>query len=172
MPTPSPKPFLPKGKILTLAQAHRWANSAHRRGQRIVATNGCFDLLHFGHVAYLQRARRLGDRLVIGLNSDASVRQLKGPTRPLVPARQRAAVLAALECVDAVVIFSEKRATRFLQAVQPDSYAKGGDYRPETLDPAERAVLSAAQTKIRIVPFVPGFSTTRLLEKIRKSGSL
>ena len=172
MPKAQPKPCLPTGKILNLAQARRWANAARRNGQRIVATNGCFDLLHFGHVTYLQRARGLGDRLVIGLNSDASVRQLKGPTRPLVPARQRAAVLAALACVDAVVIFGEKRATRFLQAVQPDIYAKGGDYRPATLDPGERSVLDAAGTKICIVPFVPEFSTTQLLEKIRKSGSL
>ena len=172
MPTHRPKPCLPTGKILNLAQARRWANAARRRGERIVATNGCFDLLHFGHVAYLQRARRLGDLLVIGLNADDSVRQLKGPLRPLVPARQRAAILAALECVDAVVIFREKRATRFLQAVQPTIYAKGGDYRPATLDPAERAVLAAAGTKIRIVPFVPGFSTTGLLEKIRKTGLL
>ena len=164
MPTPP--------KLLSLAQARRWAAAARRRGERVVATNGCFDLLHFGHVAYLQRARRLGDRLVIGLNSDASVRQLKGPTRPLVPARQRAAVLAALACVDAVVVFREKRATRFLQAIRPAIYAKGGDYRPATLDPTERAVLAAAGTKIRIVPFVPGFSTTGLLAKIRQAGSL
>ena len=159
-------------KLLNLAQARRWSAAARRRGQRVVATNGCFDLLHFGHVAYLQRARRLGDLLVIGLNGDASVRQLKGPARPLVPARQRAAVLAALACVDAVVIFREKRAARFLEAIQPDLYAKGGDYRPETLDPAERAVLTKAGTKICIVPFVRGFSTTGLLKKIRRTGSL
>ena len=157
-------------KVLTLAQAERWANNARRRGLRIVATNGCFDLLHFGHVTYLQRARRLGDLLVIGLNSDSSCRRLKGPQRPLVPEKQRAAVLAALACVDAVVIFREKRAHRFLAVVQPDVYVKGGDYRPETFDPRERAVLQAAGTRIRIVPFVRGFSTTGLIEKIRKTG--
>ena len=162
----------PVSKLLTLTQARRWAATARRQGQRIVATNGCFDLLHFGHVTYLQRAKRLGDLLIIGLNSDASLRQLKGPTRPLVPERQRAAVLAALECVDAVVIFREKHAVRFLQAVQPTIYAKGGDYRPETLNADERAVLDAAGAKIQIVPFVPGFSTTSLLEKIRRSGAL
>jgi len=162
----------PRTKLLNLAQVQRWAKAAHQRGQRIVATNGCFDLLHFGHVTYLQRAKRLGGLLIIGLNSDASVRQLKGPTRPLVPEKQRAAVLAALECVDAVVIFRDKRAAKFLQAVQPDIYAKGGDYRPETLDPTERAVLDAAGTKIRLVPFVPGFSTTGLLKKIRNTGAL
>ena len=127
-------------KILTAAQARRWVSAARRRGRRIVATNGCFDLLHFGHVSYLQRARKLGDLLVVGLNSDSSCRQLKGPERPLVPEKQRAAVLAALECVDAVVIFPERRAYRFLATIQPDVYVKGGDYRPETLDPRERAV--------------------------------
>ena len=165
MPAPHPK-------LLTLTQARRWAATARRQGQRVVATNGCFDLLHFGHVTYLQRAKRLGDLLIIGLNSDASLRQLKGPTRPLVPERQRAAVLAALECVDAVVIFREKCAVRFLQAVQPAIYAKGGDYRPETLNADERVVLDASGTKIRIVPFVPGFSTTSLVEKIRRAGVL
>ena len=121
-------------KVLTLRQAARWAADARRRGQRVVATNGCFDLLHFGHVSYLQRARKLGDLLVVGLNGDHSVRELKGPGRPLVPQQQRAAVLAALACVDAVVVFPEKRAHRFLATVRPDIYVKGGDYRPETLD--------------------------------------
>ena len=157
-------------KCLTLAQLPAWVAAAHRRGQRVVATNGCFDLLHFGHVRYLQQARRLGDLLVVGLNSDGSVRQLKGPHRPLVPARQRAAVLAALRCVDAVVIFPQKRANRFLAAAQPDIYVKGGDYRPETLDATERTVLTAAGSQIRILPFVPGFSTTGLIQKIRQTG--
>jgi rfaE bifunctional protein nucleotidyltransferase chain/domain len=153
---------------MTLARARRWAAAARRRGRRIVATNGCFDLLHYGHVSYLQRAKQLGDLLIVGLNSDRSCRQLKGPGRPLVPERQRAAVLAALACVDAVVIFREKRAHRFLAAIKPDVYVKGGDYRPETLDPTERAALAGA--KIRILPFVPGFSTTGLIQKIRRAG--
>ena len=170
--TRSTSPRSEQGKLLTLAQAGRWIANVRRRGLRVVATNGCFDLLHFGHVSYLQRAARLGDLLVIGLNSDSSCRQLKGPQRPLVPERQRAAVLAALACVDAVVIFPEKRAHRFLAAVQPDVYVKGGDYRPETLDPRERAVLTAIGTKIRLVPFVPGFSTTRLIQKVRKASAL
>ena len=167
-PLPSPRP----PKLLTLAQAHRWAAAARRRGQCVVATNGCFDLLHFGHITYLQRAKRLGDLLIIGLNSDASIRQLKGPARPLVPERQRAAVLAALECVDAVVIFRDRRASRFIKTVRPQLYVKGGDYRPETLDAEERAQLDDIGTKIRIIPFMPGFSTTGLLEKIRKTGAL
>jgi D-beta-D-heptose 7-phosphate kinase/D-beta-D-heptose 1-phosphate adenosyltransferase len=154
-------------KPLSLKAVRRWADQAHRRGQRIVATNGCFDLLHYGHVTYLQRARQLGDLLVVGLNSDASVRRLKGPSRPLVPARQRAAVIAALACVDAVVIFRQTRATQFLAALRPDVYVKGGDYRPETLHPAERAVLGRA--RIRILPFAPGWSTTGLIEKLRRT---
>jgi rfaE bifunctional protein nucleotidyltransferase chain/domain len=157
-------------KLLSRAQAARWAAQAHRRGRRIVATNGCFDLLHYGHVNYLTRAKKLGDFLVVGLNSDRSVRELKGPERPLAPQKQRAAVLAALACVDVVVIFPEKRAHRFLAGIQPDVYVKGGDYRPDTLDPRERAVLSAAGSKIRILPLVRGVSTTGLIRKIRKSG--
>jgi rfaE bifunctional protein nucleotidyltransferase chain/domain len=157
-------------KVLTLAQAARWAAAARRRGQRIVATNGCFDLLHYGHVNYLQRARKLGDLLVVGLNSDASVRQLKGHGRPLVRQQHRAAVLAALACVDAVAIFNDRRADRFLAAVRPDIYVKAGDYTAKTLDAGERAVLKRLGAQIRIVPFVPGFSTTGLIAKIRKSG--
>lgn len=163
-------PKAPSPKVLTLPQVARWAATARRRGKKIVATNGCFDLLHFGHVSYLQRAKKLGNLLVVGLNGDLSVRQLKGPGRPLVPQQQRAQVIAALACVDAVVIFPEKRAHRFLGTVQPDIYVKGGDYRPETLDARERAVLTAIGSKVRILPFVKGFSTTRLIEKIRKAG--
>jgi len=168
----SPKTVLKSapGKALTLKQAARWAAAARRRGRRVVATNGCFDLVHFGHVSYLQRARKLGDLLVVGLNGDRSVRELKGPGRPLVPQRQRAAVLAALACVDAVVIFPQKRAHRFLAVVRPDVYVKGGDYRPETLDARERAVLTNLGSRIRILPFVKGFSTTRLIERIRQTG--
>jgi rfaE bifunctional protein nucleotidyltransferase chain/domain len=164
---------MPSTKVLTLPQLKRWSANARRRGQRIVATNGCFDLLHFGHVTYLQGAKRLGDLLVVGLNADVSVRQLgKGPLRPLNPEKERAAVLAALGCVDAVVIFREKRANRFLTAAQPHVYVKGGDYRPETLDPLERAALEKAGTKIQILPFAKGFSTTSLIEKIRQAGSV
>jgi rfaE bifunctional protein nucleotidyltransferase chain/domain len=121
-------------------------------------------------VNYLQRARKLGDLLVVGLNSDASVRQLKGRGRPLVRQQHRAAVLAALACVDAVVIFSDRRANRFLAAVRPDIYVKAGDYTTKTLDASERAVLAGLDTRIRILPFVRGFSTTSLIAKIRKSG--
>ena len=161
-----PKP--PSSKVLSIQQAAQWARAAHRRGLRIVATNGCFDLLHFGHVQYLQRAAGLGDRLVVGLNSDRSVRRLKGPQRPLVPQKQRAGILAALACVDAVVIFPQTRAARFLEAVRPEIYVKGGDYRLSTLDAQERELLAKLKTGIRILPLVRGLSTTRLLEKIKQ----
>jgi rfaE bifunctional protein nucleotidyltransferase chain/domain len=130
-----------------------------------VFTNGCFDLLHVGHVRYLQAARQLGDRLVVGLNSDASVRQLKGPTRPLVPEDERAEVLAALACVDFVTIFSERTADNLLTLLRPQIYAKGGDYTPENLP--EAATVEAYGGKISIVSFVPGRSTTDLVDRIR-----
>lgn len=157
------------GQILTLPAAVRWANRVRRRGQRIVATNGCFDLLHYGHVRYLQKARQLGDVLVVGLNSDRSVRALnKAPGRPIQPHRYRAEILAALACVDVVVIFHEPRADRFLAAIRPHVYCKGGDYRPDTLDPRERAVLAALGTEIRLIPLVKGCSTTALIRKIQR----
>jgi len=161
-----------KTKILTIQQAQQWAARAHRKSLQIVATNGCFDILHFGHVSYLQRAKQLGHLLAIGLNSDISIRALKGPSRPLVPEKQRAAVLAALECVDAVVIFRQPRAHRFFTAVHPDIYVKAGDYRLDTLDPGERELLQSIGTKFKFLPFVRGFSTTGLIEKIKAANSL
>ena len=137
-------------------------------GHRLVFTNGCFDLLHVGHVRYLQAARALGDALAIGLNADASVRALKGPGRPLNPAEERAEVLAALACVDYVTIFDEPRATRLLAQVRPHVYVKGGDYRLETLDAEERGVLLDAGARIEFVPMVPGRSTTRLVAAIQR----
>ena len=127
----------------------------------MVATNGCFDLLHVGHVRYLQAARVRGDILVVGLNGDESVRELKGAGRPLNNERERAEVLAALECVDIVTIFPEVRATRFIEAAQPAVYVKGGDYNSESLNAEERAVLEKIGAKIDIVPFVKGYSTSR-----------
>lgn len=165
----NPKSPAASPKVLSLTQASRWIAKARQRRKRVVATNGCFDLLHFGHVSYLQRAKKLGHLLIVGLNSDRSVQQLKGPPRPLVPETQRAAVLAALSCVDAVVIFPQVRAHRFIAAVQPDIYVKGGDYKPDTLAARERAVLTALGTRIRILPFEKGISTTALIAKIKKT---
>ena len=131
----------------------------------MVFTNGCFDLLHPGHVSYLQSARSLGDALVVGLNSDASVSRLKGPLRPVVPERDRAIMLAALESVDAVVVFTEDTPERLLRELKPAVYVKGGDYRIEDLPEAEVAAEIGAE--VRVLPFKPGYSTTALIEKIR-----
>lgn len=131
----------------------------------MVFTNGCFDLLHPGHVSYLRAARALGDALIIGLNSDISINKLKGPLRPIVPEFDRATVLEALESVDAVVVFDEDTPVRLLREVKPAVYVKGGDYRVEDLPEAEVAAEIGAEVKI--LPFETGYSTTALIEKIR-----
>lgn len=156
------------GKILSLEDLAERAKALRAAGKKVVATNGCFDLLHVGHVRYLKAARARGDILVVGLNGDASVRRLKGPGRPINGEKDRAEVLAALESVDLIAIFPEDRATRFIQSVAPDVYVKGGDYKAETLNSEERAVLEKLGTKIDIVPFEKGYSTSSLLEKLRK----
>lgn len=138
-------------------------------GRRLVLTNGCFDILHAGHVDYLERARSLGDALAVAVNSDRSVRELKGPDRPVNSEEDRARVLAALRCVDYVVVFEDLRATGVIRAVRPALYAKGGDYTLDTLDPDERAALEEANVDIRLLPLVPGKSTTAILERSRKS---
>jgi rfaE bifunctional protein nucleotidyltransferase chain/domain len=141
------------------------AEALARLPGRTVFTNGCFDLLHVGHVRYLQAARACGDRLVVGLNSDASVAGLKGPTRPLVAEDERAEVLAALACVDFVTIFSEPTADALLAALRPQVYAKGGDYTPDSLP--EAPTVRAYGGEIAIIPFVPGRSTTDLVARIQ-----
>jgi len=133
----------------------------------VVVTNGCFDLLHVGHVRFLQEARALGDSLLVGLNGDASVRELKGSGRPVNPETERAEVLAALACVDAVVVFPEKRATRFLESAQPDIYVKGGDYRPEDLDADEQAAVQKEGGVVKVLKLTPGKSTSAVLAKIK-----
>ena len=153
-------------KILTLDQLAAESGRLRSESQRVVATNGCFDILHVGHVRYLIAARKLGEVLVVGLNGDDSVRQLKGEGRPVNRERDRAEVLAALESVDYVTIFPEKRATNFLRAAAPAVYAKGGDYTADTLDPEERAVLDEFGTRIEIIPFERGYSTSELLTRI------
>ena len=135
------------------------------QGKKLVFTNGCFDLLHVGHVRYLQQSRELGDALVVAVNGDASVRALKGLTRPINSELDRAEVLAALECVSYVTIFPSIRATEVVKAVRPQVYAKGGDYTIESLDREERAALEAAGSKICILPLVPGKSTSAIIGK-------
>jgi D-beta-D-heptose 7-phosphate kinase / D-beta-D-heptose 1-phosphate adenosyltransferase len=132
-------------------------------GERVVFTNGCFDLLHIGHITLLEQARRFGDRLIAAINSDASVSALKGPARPIVGERERGRVLAALAAVDAVVVFDEPTPLELIVALRPDVLVKGGDYGAETIVGAAEVTSWGGQVKI--VPLVEGFSTTRLIEK-------
>ena len=138
------------------------------RRKRLVVTNGCFDVLHLGHVTYLETARSQGDALLVGVNGDAAVHELKGPDRPVNPEADRAALLAALESVDGVCIFAEATAIRFLTVAEPDIYVKGGDYTLDTLNQEERRSIEQAGGRIIIVPSVPGKSTTALLKKIAR----
>ena len=138
----------------------------HRGGRRIVFTNGCFDILHAGHVSYLEKARSFGDVLVLGLNTDASVRENKGPSRPINNEEDRAAVVDALRAVDYVVLFGERTAEEIVRKVRPDVYVKGGDYTLETLP--EARIVQSYGGRVELVRFVDGHSTTRIIEKIRK----
>src|SRR5882757_2775957 len=131
------------GKVLTLDEVADFRAQLRREGRKVVATNGCFDLLHVGHLRYLTEAKAFGDFLWVGLNGDASVRDLKGPGRPLVPESDRAELLAAWRIVDAVTIFPAVRATAFLAASRPDIYVKGGDYTVASLNPEENTALQA-----------------------------
>jgi rfaE bifunctional protein nucleotidyltransferase chain/domain len=133
--------------------------------RKLVFTNGCFDLLHAGHVRYLQQARALGNALVVALNGDASVRALKGPTRPINEEQDRAEVLGALACVDYVTIFQSERVTDLVGQIRPQVYAKGGDYTVDSLDPGERTALENVGAEIKILPLVPGKSTTNIIKK-------
>ena len=155
-------------KIVSLQELPAWREALREACQRLVVTNGCFDLLHAGHVTYLEQAATLGDVLLIGCNGDESVRQLKGPSRPLNSEADRAVVLAALESVGAVAVFPEKRADNFLRLAKPDVYVKGGDYTPETLDADERAVVESGGGEVVIIPFVPGKSTTSIIERMNE----
>jgi rfaE bifunctional protein nucleotidyltransferase chain/domain len=155
-------------KIISWEQLPAWRKAVRASGKKLVVTNGCFDILHLGHVTYLENARNFGDLLLLGVNGDAGVRELKGPSRPVNSETDRAAVLAALESISGVCIFPERTATNFLAAAQPDIYVKGGDYTLETLNQDERRAVESAGGKIMLVPFVPGKSTTGLLEKISR----
>jgi rfaE bifunctional protein nucleotidyltransferase chain/domain len=152
--------------ILTLEQAILRFGPAKRNGRRIVFTNGCFDLLHPGHIQSLEQARTLGDALIVGLNSDKSVRELKGPGRPVFPELERAEILAALECVDAVVIFDELTPRSVIAALLPDVLVKGGDWPSNQI--VGREEVEAAGGRVVSIPVVPGYSTTVILEKIRQ----
>lgn len=159
---------IPLDHLLTLRQQWRDDN------QRVVLTNGIFDLLHVGHVQYLQQARSLGDVLIVGLNSDESTRQFKGPKRPLIPQDERAALLLELRSVDQVVIFEERTAERLVDLLRPDIYVKGGDYTlpgsvtdtPPGKDLPEARVVLGYGGHVELIQYLPGHSTTELIERI------
>jgi D-glycero-beta-D-manno-heptose 1-phosphate adenylyltransferase len=152
-------------RILSLPDAVQRFGRPHRGTQRVVFTNGCFDLLHPGHIQTLESSRALGDALIVGLNSDTSIRELKSPGRPLVPEQERAELLAALECVDAVVIFNQPTPREIIAALLPDVLVKGGDWADDQI--VGRAEVEAAGGRFVSIPVVPDYSTTAILEKIR-----
>ncbi|MBS1842377.1 MAG: D-glycero-beta-D-manno-heptose 1-phosphate adenylyltransferase [Acidobacteria bacterium] len=157
-----------RSRILSLQEASQRFGRANRGGKRVVFTNGCFDLLHPGHIQSLERARALGDALIVGINSDASVRQLKGAGRPILPELERAEILAALECVDAVVIFGELTPREIISALLPDVLVKGGDWAGDQI--IGREEVEAAGGRVVSVPVVAGCSTTSILAKMRAAG--
>jgi rfaE bifunctional protein nucleotidyltransferase chain/domain len=153
------------GEIVSLEEALTVRVKLQTEGKTVVFTNGHFDLLHLGHVDYLQRARELGDALVVGLNSDASTRALKGKKRPIVPQGERARMLAALASIDYVILFEETTANSLVEALKPDLYVKGGDWgKNRTLPEAE--VVASYGGRVRILPYLPEHSTTRLIDTI------
>lgn len=155
------------GLILTWEKLSEWREEQRKGGRRVVATNGCFDLLHVGHVRFLQEAKRRGDLLIVGVNGDRSVRELKGEGRPVNGEADRAEVVAGLGCVDAVVIFPEKRATEFLRAVRPEVYVKGGDYQADQLDKDEVVAVKEGGGEVQVLALTPGRSTTAVLKKLK-----
>jgi len=165
-------PELTNPKLLTLDDAVAARDRLRDEGRRVVLTNGVFDLLHTGHLYSLRAAAALGDALFVAINADASVRQLKGPTRPVQCEAERAYALGALEFVTGIVIFGEPRLTAEIRALRPDVYCKAGDYTLETLDPGERAALEDVGARIQFLPFLPGFSTTKLIARIRAAGEI
>ena len=153
-------------KLLSLEDARTKREEQRSQGKRVVLVNGCFDLLHTGHIYYLQKAAALGDVLYVALNGAQSISALKGPGRPIQDDASRAYALAALECVDTVFIFQAPRLTREMETIKPDVYAKAGDYSLETLDLEEREMLESVGTAIQFVKYLEGFSTTDLIQKI------
>lgn len=153
-------------KILDEQQLMEWCTRQRAESKKIVATNGCFDILHIGHATYLEAAKAQGDVLVVGVNGDESVRAIKGPGRPINNEMDRAGLVAALDSVDAVYIFKETDAMRFLSIVRPDVYVKGGDYNIDTINQPERRLVEQYGGKVLVLAGVPGVSTTEILKKI------
>jgi len=166
------KVTLDNPKLFTLAEAVAQRGQLRAAGRRVVLTNGIFDLLHTGHLYYLQQARQQGDALYIALNGDLSTRALKGPSRPVQNEEQRAYALGALACVDGVFIFGTPRLDGEIRAIAPDVYCKAGDYSLEKLDRDERAALESVGAQVEFMPFLAGFSTTNLIAKIKAAGEI
>ena len=156
------------GEILEEKKLEAWLHDFRQTMDKLVFTNGCFDILHAGHVDYLQKARQLGDGLLVGLNNDESVRKLKGDSRPIVDEKARAIVLAALEAVDAVVFFKEETPGRLIDQVQPDVLVKGGDYLAEEIVGYQTVTTKGGTVKV--LPFLEGHSTTSIIKKIKEQG--
>ncbi len=156
----------PKSLIMTLEEAVKWRQELRAFGLKLVITNGCFDILHRGHAEYLHRSKAFGDAQLVLINTDASVRALKGPSRPVIDEFSRAYMLAALKSVDVVVMFSAPQCTEEFRQLQPDIYVKGGDYTLETLDQEEKSALLEAGADIRFIKFIDGFSTSDIINKI------
>ncbi|MBX0333766.1 D-glycero-beta-D-manno-heptose 1-phosphate adenylyltransferase [Pontibacter sp. HSC-14F20] len=159
-----------KDKILSLPDLQELTQVWRSQGQKIVFTNGCFDILHLGHVDYLEKARQLGDKLVLGLNTDASISRIKGPSRPLQDEMSRARVMASLLFVDAVVFFDEDTPLELIKAVQPDILVKGDDYTIENI--VGQDVVMARGGEVKTVPLVKGYSTTNVVKKIENQNKL
>ncbi len=152
-------------KILTLEEARTAVTRWHDEGKKVVFTNGCFDIVHLGHIDYLEKARALGDKLILGLNTDASVSRLKGPQRPVVNEAARARLMAALSFVDTVILFDEPTPLQLIEAVGPDILVKGDDYSVENIVGADFVIANGGEVKT--IPLVKGYSTSSLIEKIR-----
>ena len=155
-------------KFVPYQELAAWREKLREQGRQLVVTHGCFDLLHAGHVTYLESAREQGDALLVGVNGDAAVRTLKGEGRPINNEQDRATVIAALQSVTYVCIFPDVSASEFLRRTQPDVWVKGGDYTLETLNQEERRIVEGSGGKIALISFVPGKSTTGLVEKITR----
>lgn len=161
----------PETKIMTLDAALGWRQRLRQEGKTLGITNGCFDLLHRGHTEYLVHAARAVDALLVAVNSDASVRAIKGPERPVVGENDRAFMLACLEAVDAVLVFSTPKPIAVFETLVPDVYIKGGDYDESTIDREEHAILKRLGCRFHFISFVEGFSTTRTIAQVKGSGS-
>ena len=157
----------PNDKIMTIEEARVWRERLRKEGKKVVVTNGCFDILHRGHVEYLFKARSQGDALLVALNSDDSVRALKGPERPVNPEDARAVLLSSLYFVDSVCVFNAPRCTELLKDVSPDIYVKGADYNIDTINAEEKAVLMEIGAEVRFIDLTPGFSTTAIIAKMK-----